>query len=125
MRPLFNRRPKGKCESEAADLLAHMGYELEAMRMVGLDDFTMATHYIVLGKKPDSHWQDAMYATWIYIDWSSNPNAKGREGSISQGIYQIPNADAMQAFNDRFRAYQTSCGWVDPETMEPIIPGRS
>lgn len=123
MRPLFNRKPKGRCESEAADLLAHMGYELEAIRMVGLDELTLATHYIVLGKKPDSHWQDAMFATWVFIDWSKNPNAK-RESSVSAGIYQIPNGDAMDVFNDRFEAYQASCGWIDPETMEPVIPGR-
>lgn len=120
---LFNRRPKGRCESEAAELLADMGYELEAMRMVGLDDLTLATHYIVLGKKPDSRWQDAMFATWIFIDWSKNPNSK-RESSVSAGIYQIPNADAIAAFNERFINYQTSCGWVDPDTMEPIVPRR-
>ncbi len=121
---LFNRRPKGRCESEAADILASMGYELEAMRMVGLDDLTFATHYIVLGKKPDSHWQDAMYATWIFIDWSKNPTDSKRESLITAGIYQIPNDKAIESFTERFHAYQSSCGWVDPETMEPIVPGR-
>ena len=121
---LFNRRPKGRCESEAAKILADMGYELEAMRMVGMDDLTRATHYIVLGRKRDSRWQDAQYATWIYIDWSKNPNDKWREGCVTSGIYQILNSGAMDAFNERFYRYIRSCGWVDPDTMEPIVPGR-
>lgn len=119
-----NRKAMKSASERAAELLGVMGYQLEAIALIGEDPLMHSVDYMVLGRMPDSHWQDAQFATWEMIDWSKHPNKADRErGAILyEGHYQISNDKAQRYFEDMLRREIGMYYWLIPGTDEPV-PG--
>ena len=122
--PLMARTKKADPAVMAATLIGRYGYELEAIRMIGEDDWNHCVHYLILGKKPDSVWQDAQFATWVMVDWTHHPEKGDRDrgAELYYGHYQIENGMAMREFEERYRSKLEGSYWVFPGTDRPI-PG--
>ena len=120
----MGRTSKASPAEMAAKLVGRLGYELESMRMVGEDGWNHCVHYILLGKKPDSIWQDAQFATWVMVDWTNHPEKADRQrgAELYYGHYQIDNSYAQKAFEERYRSKLEGAYWVFPGTDHPV-PG--
>lgn len=120
----MGRRSKTSPAEMAAALVGRLGYELESMRLVGEDGWNHSVYYILLGKKPDSIWQDAQFATWVMVDWTDHPEKADRErgAELHNGHYQIDNRRALCEFDRRYRSKLEASYWIHPDTKLPM-PG--